>query len=67
MYSTSCPSRRDSPLAASLAMPTSLGWESGSRGRLATEDIRFIFAYIKLPEMGDASAKLMAFGLRSKA
>src|SRR5579885_3230010 len=34
-YSTSCPWRRDSPSAASRAIPFSLGEEFGSRGREA--------------------------------
>src|SRR5581483_48337 len=34
-YSTSCPWRRDSPSAASRAIPTSLGEVFGSRGREA--------------------------------
>src|SRR5271163_1000298 len=43
-YSTSCPWRRDSPVAARRAMPISFGFRSGSKGREVTV-IRLLFAY----------------------
>src|SRR5436305_8398223 len=44
-YSTSCPSRIDSPSAASRAMPTSRGFsETGSKGREAII-LRLLFAH----------------------
>src|ERR1700691_4358494 len=40
-YSTSCPWRTDAPSAARRAIPTSLGFRSGNKGREAT--IKFAF------------------------
>src|SRR5580658_8973549 len=46
-YSTSCPSRRDSPSEASRAMPTSEDFcETGNRGN-DNIVIRLLFAYLK--------------------
>src|SRR5215472_16217282 len=54
-YSMLCPSRIDSPWAASRAMPMSLGLSnSGSRGRVAM--IRFLFAYDRTIENWMSSA-----------